>query len=350
LQSSASGVLLSNPQEKVLEKPYAYVASWKSFEDVKFLSQILAKGIKVRFNENPFEMNRQKFDAGSLIITRTNNERMGDNFDKTIQSAAKSLNINLLAATSGMVSSGNDFGSGSVNVLKNPRVAVIAGEGVVATAFGEVWHFFEQQINYPITVIEGSNFSRVPLEELDVIILADGSYDKILGNGDALKKWIQNGGKIIAMESATGYFADKDGFALKRKKDAVQSDKAELKVYGTRERESIMDQIPGAIYKIELDKTHPLGYGTDGIYYALVRDPYNFDYMKDGWNVGYIKENNYVTGFVGKNAKEKMKNTLIFGVQDLGKGKIVYMADDPLFRGFWYAGKLIFGNALFTVN
>ncbi|CAH0995821.1 hypothetical protein EMA8858_01949 [Emticicia aquatica] len=331
-------------------KPYAYVAAWKSFEDVKFLSQIMSKGIKVRFNENPFEMDGLKFDAGSLVITRTNNERLGENFDKIIQSAAKTFNINLLATTSGMVSSGNDFGSSSVNVLKNPRVALIAGDGVVSTAFGEVWHFFEQQIKYPITVIEGSSFSRVPLNELDVIVLADGSYDRIFGNGDALKKWIQNGGKVIALEGATGYFADKDGYALKRKKESNLNDKVELKTYGTREREAIMDQIPGAIFKVEIDKTHPLGYGTDGVYYSLVRDVYNFDYLKDGWNVGYLKDNNHITGFAGKIAKEKMKNSLIFGVQELGKGKIVYMADGPLFRGFWYSGKLIFGNALFTVN
>ena len=346
--SSTSSVLI--PQEKTIEKPYAYVASWHSFEDVKFLSHILAKGIKVRFNENAFEIGGRKFDAGSLIITRTNNERMGDAFDKTIQSAAKSLNINLLATTSGMVSSGNDFGSGTVNILKNARIAVVSGDGVSPTSFGEVWHFFEQQINYPITVIEGNTFSRTPLDQIDVLILADGSYDKILGSGDALKKWIQNGGKLIAMEGATSYFADKDGYTLKKKKDSSANDKAELKVYGTREREGIMDQIPGAIYKVALDKTHPLGYGTDGNYYALVRDSYNFDYLKDGWNVGYLKENNYVTGFAGKNAKEKMKNTLIFGVQELGKGKIIYMADDPIFRGFWYAGKLIFGNAVFLVN
>ena len=348
--SVGNAKISSNFSHNFEGKPYAYVSAWKSFEDVKFLSKILAAGIKVRFNENPFEMDGRKFDAGSLVITRTNNERMGDNFDKTIQSAAKEFNINLLATTSGMVSSGNDFGSGSVNVLKNPRVALVAGDGVTPTAFGEVWHFFEQQINYPITVIEGNMFSRVPLDQLDVIILADGSYDKILGNGDALKKWIQNGGKLIAMEGATSYFADKDGYALKRKKEATPSDKIELKVYGTREREAIMDQIPGAIYKVELDKTHPLGYGTEGVYYSLVRDPYNYDYLKEGWNVGYLKDNNYVTGFVGKNAKEKMKNTLIFGVQELGKGKIIYMGDDPLFRGFWYSGKLIFGNALFTVN
>lgn len=331
------------------QKPYAYVASYKSFEDVKFLAQILAKGIKVRSNENAFEIEGKKFDVGSIIITRTNNERMGDNFDKIIQEIAKNLGINLTATASGMVGKGNDFGSSSVNVLKNPRVATISGDGIAPTSFGEVWHFFEQQLGYPITVIDGSTFSRVPLEQIDVLVLAEGSYDKVFGNGDALKRWIQGGGKIIAMESATSYFADKDGFALKRKKDSAD-DKTEFKPYNNREREAIMEQIPGAIYKVELDNTHPLAYGYDGTYYALVRDAYNFDYLKDGWNVGYLKENNYVTGFAGKKAKEKMKNTLILGVQDYGRGKIVYMTDNPLFRSFWYSGKLLFGNALFMVN
>ncbi|WP_337040403.1 M14 family metallopeptidase [Emticicia sp. 17c] len=339
----------NTPALNIEGKPYAYVASWSSFDDLKFLTHILSKGIKVRFNENPFETEGRKFDVGSVIITRTNNQRLGDEFDRIIQSAAKTFNINLLATSSGMVTSGNDFGSSSVNILKNPRVAVISGDGVSPTAFGEVWHFFEQQINYPITVIEGSTFSRVPLDQLDVLILADGNYDRILGNGDALKKWIQGGGKVIAMESATNYFADKDAFGLKRKKDNSSNDKPELKAYGNRERESISEQVVGAIYKVEMDKTHPLGYGTNGSYYLLARDPYNFDYIKDGWNVGYLKENNYLTGFVGEKAKDKMKNTLIFGVQDLGRGKIIYMADDPIFRGFWYGGKLIFGNAVFVV-
>ncbi|RYU96489.1 M14 metallopeptidase family protein [Emticicia agri] len=337
------------PALTVEGKPYAYVASYNSFEDVKFLSQILSKGIKVRFNENPFETGGRKFEVGSIIITRTNNLRLGDEFDRIVQSAAKTFNINLLASNSGMVTSGNDFGSSSVNVLKNPRVAVISGDGISPTAFGEVWHFFEQQIHYPITVIEGSTFSRVPLDQLDVLILADGSYERIFGNGDALKKWIQGGGKVIAMEGATSYFADKEGYGLNRKKDNSANDKPELKTYGTRERESISEQVVGAIYKVEIDKTHPLGYGTDGSYNLLARDPYNFEYMKEGWNVGYVKDNNYITGFVGEKAKDKMKNTLIFGVHEMGRGKIVYMADDPIFRGFWYSGKLIFGNAVFLV-
>jgi hypothetical protein len=43
--------------------------------DVKFLAALLKKGIKVRYAEKPFEAGGKKFTAGSLIITRTSNDR-----------------------------------------------------------------------------------------------------------------------------------------------------------------------------------------------------------------------------------------------------------------------------------
>ena len=45
-----------------------------------------------------------------------------------------------------------------------------------------------------------------------------------------------------------------------------------------------------------------------------------------------------------------IKDNLIFGVHDSGRGRIIYLADNPLFRGFWYGGKLLFGNAVFIVG
>ena len=41
---------------------------------------------------------------------------------------------------------------------------------------------------------------------------------------------------------------------------------------------------------------------------------------------------------------------LILGTQELGRGQIIYLADNPLFRGFWQNGKLLFGNAVFLVG
>ena len=56
-----------------------------------------------------------------------------------------------------------------------------------------------------------------------------------------------------------------------------------------------------------------------------------------------------IPGF-GMEAQEKLKNSMIFGTQDFGRGQIVYLANDPIFRGFWQNGKLLFGNAVFIVG
>jgi hypothetical protein len=52
-------------------------------------------------------------------------------------------------------------------------------------------------------------------------------------------------------------------------------------------------------------------------------------------------------GFVGSQLKPQIPNSLAFGVENMGKGKIIYMPDSPIFRGFWYSGLLVMRNAVF---
>jgi hypothetical protein len=123
-----------------------------------------------------------------------------------------------------------------------------------------------------------------------------------------------------------------------------------IKPYENRERESVLSNTPGAIYKVNLDNSHPLGFGFPNFYYTLKLDDQVYQYLNEGWNVGVVKKDNYVTGFVGAEAKKKTVDGLIFGVQELGSGSVVYLGDDPLFRSFWESGKLLFSNAVFMVG
>jgi len=34
----------------------------------------------------------------------------------------------------------------------------------------------------------------------------------------------------------------------------------------------------------------------------------------------------------------------------MGRGQVVFFADDPIFRSFWENGKLLFANAVFLVG
>ena len=333
------------------QPPYAYLARWDSFNDLRFLAELLTNNIRLRTSNVPFEIDGTIYGAGTLVITRKGNEAQGTNFDQMVTSIADRHGVSLSPVQTGFVTSGSDFGSGNVAPLTAPKIVVMAGNGVSPLAFGEVWHYFEQQIHYPVTVVEGENFSRLPWNEIDVLILPTGNYGKILTEGalTQLKEWIRNGGKLIALEEANSALADKPDFDLKRKsKDTPAKGKdSPLKLYANRERESASDDTPGSVYQVKLDPTHPLAFGYSGDYFGLVRSTYNYDYLPEGWNVGYLEGDSYRAGFAGVNAKERLKNTLIYGVQEMGQGQIIYMADNPLFRGFWYNGKLLFGNAVF---
>ena len=360
--SKVEGIVTPNPQPST-PSPYAYLARWQSMPSVQLLAGLLKQKIKVRAAEKPFELGGQTYTAGTLLITRAGNERLGSRFDQLVQAEAQKLNVTLTPVQTGFVTKGSDFGSDFVMAVKAPRVGVVIGEGMSPTASGEVWHYFDQELQYPVTLINGSDLGNVDWTKLDILVMPTGfSYGRILTDRTltAIKTWVQGGGKLIAMERAADALIGKDGFDLKEKEkgkaEKEKDDKKKaspmdsLKVFVDREREAVSDETPGSIYRISLDTTHPLAFGLGTDYYALVQDAHNFEVLKEGWNVGYLKADNYVAGFAGRNAKEKLKNTLSMGVQPMGRGSVIYLADNPLFRGFWYSGKVLFGNAVFMVG
>ncbi|MBC7758417.1 MAG: zinc carboxypeptidase [Phormidesmis sp. FL-bin-119] len=347
----------SSPEVLILDtevpNPVAYIANWNSLSDVKFLAQLLKYNIKVRYSEIPFETGGKRFNAGSLIIARTSNDGFGDGFGQIIKSLALSSGITLQAISSAFVDKGADLGSNKVRLIRKPKIMAITGESSSSLSFGQVWHFFEQQIKYPLSIVRAEDLNRVNLNEFDVIIFPDGNYPD--PGSEKIQQWVRAGGKLIVMEGAVAQLAGKKGFDLKSKEEPKKNEKdldpyEDLKIYENRERESVRENIPGAIYRVDLDNTHPLGFGFPEFYYTLKLDDKAYQFLSSGWNVGVLKKDNYVTGFVGAKAKKKLVDGLLFGVQDMGNGSVVYLADDPLFRSFWENGKLLFSNAVFMVG
>jgi hypothetical protein len=329
---------------------YAYISSWQSIADVRFLAAIMKKGIKARYSELPFEIAGKKFPAGSLLVTKAGNDR--SDFDQVVTQAAAELGHELTPISTGFMDKGNDIGSSEVRFIKQPRVVLMAGDGVNSEAMGEVWHLFEQQIGYPISIIRYQDLGRTKLSDFDVAIFPDGRYDGF--PSEKLMGWVRDGGRLIALENAVSLLADKKEFGLKKKEDKKDDKKdktPEVKVYANRERDAISTGIPGAIFKLNLDNTHPLGFGLPNYYYTLKMNDDIYDMLgEDGWNVGTLKKDAYVSGFAGAQSKQRIANGMLLGVQSMGRGSVVFMADDPLFRSFWENGKLLFSNAVFMVG
>jgi hypothetical protein len=341
------------------DNPYAYLCEWKSTNDVAFLSELLQQGIVVRFSKKPFRINGKDFESGTLIITKAGNKKHSK-FNEIVRQAAKKHHRELTATSSGSVTSGSDFGSSKVSLLKAPKVAVLSGKRTSSLSFGAIWHFFEQQIKYPITVIDTDYFDNIDLNKYQVLILPSGYYGSLLKKEELknLKDWIQNGGKLIAINNAVSTFAKSDLFSLsnrksddKKDKDDEEDDEPKLIDYADRQRNFISSMTTGAIFKTEFDKTNPLAFGYPDYYFTLKLDSSNYPLLKSGQNVAFIDtKNDLRSGFSGSKVQEKIDKTLVFGVESKGRGNVIYLVDDPLFRSFWENGKLLFSNAVFMVD
>jgi hypothetical protein len=346
----------------ITSKPYAFIFKYESIQDVALLAALMQNNVKVRSAQKPFVVDGQTFAPGSLIVTRRNNEEVND-LDETIVALANDFKRKIYTATTGFVDQGKDLGSGELNFLKTPEIAVLFGEQTSSLSAGEIWHFFEQQIYFPVTQIGSGYIKKVDLKKYDVLIVPSGSYelfdDKLL---DDISAWVNGGGRLILIDNALDSFVDKKGFGLKRYASEVEKIQAELREkdhekkegfprYDEVERKHVSQKISGAIYKVQLDNSHPLGFGMRNAYYTLKTQEGRFAFLNNGWNVAYFKDQvKPVQGFSGFKGTRSLENSLLFGVEEKGQGKIVYLVDNPLFRNFWENGKMLFANAVFMVG
>ncbi len=331
-----------------------YIAKWNSLQDAEFLSALLQADIKVRFSEKELGFGGNTFGRGSLIITRSDNKTNPD-FDKTLIQIANEKGRQLYASPTSFADSLTDFGSQYVHLVKKKRIAMLQGEGTSTLSYGAVWHFFETQLKYPITSINTDDVGNIQWSDYDVLVLPDGNYKSILKDEvfKNIEAWISQGGRVIAIGNAMGIFEGKEGFDLKKniseedekKKDSLSE--GNLVPYAQRELESTKDFVTGSIYKVTLDKTHPLAFGYGDTYYSLKLGSDSYKFLKDGYNVGYIKEPESVSGFSGETAKASLKNSIVFAEAKKGRGSVIYMVDDVSFRSFWQNGKLLLANAVF---
>jgi len=324
--------------------PYALLAKWQSVGDGAFLSDLLKNGLKVRSASKAFSMESQSFGAGTLVLTRADNFHDKE-WAKLAQKIAAKHEQTFSSVKSGFSTNGMDLGSDGMRLISAPDIVVLYGKGVNVNSYGYIWHYLEQEVNQGFTALDLSQLESGKFMKHNTLILPEGGYRL---SEDLLKKintWVSGGGKLIALGSANSKLADQDGYSLKNPESSHSTVKQTP--YARSERSHISKGTPGAIVKLKMDATHPLSFGLTDTYYSLKTNNFKYPKLEKGWNVGTVDNQVTHLGFIGHELLSELPNTMTFGIQEKGGGKIIYLVDDPLFRGFWYNGKLLFSNALF---
>lgn len=329
-------------------------------QDSPLMAQLLSGGFTLRTNAKSFDVDGSTHEAGTLLVLR------GDHKDRPqwwreLGALAADHGVELMTISGGYVDAGPDMGSDDIWAIPEIRVGALTGPGVSSLGAGEVWWHFEQELQYPITMLSAENSNPEEWGAYDVMVLPSGWY----GQADeswmqALAQWVRNGGRLIAIANAVSMFEGESDWGLNRYDDEDQADAVRQRsssekasdrqqAFDERQRLRAMRIGDGSIYPVKLDRSHPLAWGyPDAPYYTLRSNSSRFALLSGGWNVGtFDYDTQPVSGFVGARANRELDGSLVFGVQPMGGGSITYFSDNPLFRGFWENGKLMFDNAVF---
>ena len=107
-------------------------------------------------------------------------------------------------------------------------------------------------------------------------------------------------------------------------------------------------RIGGAIFEVELDNTHPIGYGYNKKAPVFRRGDTFFDLSKSSAaNVARYTNTPLLSGYISEEKLMEIKDTASIIAKRQGSGHVVLFADNPSFRAFWYGSNGLLLNAVF---
>jgi hypothetical protein len=331
---------------------YAYIVNNTDYNIHKFIFDLQKQGVIVQTATRPFSItigsSDKQFGYGTVVVSVQQQQLSSDKVFEIIQAASKDANIEVHSIGSGFSNSGIDLGSNYVRTLKKPEAIMIIGTGVAASEAGEVWHLLDQRLSMPITKADVLTFSRIDLTRYNTMIMVSGNYallDK--SSVDKIRAWIQNGNTLITIKGGAEW-AIRNGITKhKLITDSVFSSTRQL--YDRAVEIEGAKALGGSIFKIDLDTTHPVGYGFTNKYVSVYKNGLTFfQKSSNPYNTvaQYLNEP-VVGGYVHATTLKKMRNNPSILIGQEGMGRVVLFADEPNFRGAWYGTNKLFLNALF---
>ncbi len=336
----------------IVKSNYAYLVNNTDYNIHQFIYALQSEGVFVQTATRTFSTNingeNKHFGFGSIIISVQQQKIGADELYNIVRKASFATNIKVHTVATGFSNSGIDLGSNYVKTLKKPEAAMIIGTGVAASEAGEIWHLLDQRLNMPITKIDILNFSRVRLERYNTLVMVSGAYNFLDKNSiDKIKAWVQNGNTLITIKSGADW-AIKNGFT----KFKLAVDSSTTKGRFDYDRASDMEgakALGGSIFSIDLDTTHPIGYGFSKRKVSVYKN--NSTFFQNSTSaystIAQYTNTPLVGGYLHPNSLKMIKNSPSILVGAEGSGRVILFADEPNFRGTWYGTNKLFLNALF---
>lgn len=334
---------------------YAYIIDWDDYNAPAVLYNLQSNGLVLSSAFKPFSIKTgsgtHNFSYGSLVVPVSLQKKSPQEVYELLQKAQQKYQVPMYALNSGYSSKGIDVGSRHVRSLKKPKAAMLIGTGTRAYEAGEVWHLLDTRVQMPITKIPIRNLNRSNMDRYNTLVMVSGRYQLTQKQQDKLKDWVRKGNTLITIGTAAKWAIEKK--IVKEKLIEAKEDSTVLtirKPYVDAGENLGKESVGGIILKVNLDHTHPLGFGYRDTHIPVYKN--NTVWLAPSKNayatVAQYADQPLIDGFITKkNKDEYLKKSASLIVSKLGEGRVVLFADNPNFRGSWYGTNKLFLNALF---
>ncbi|MEM8616819.1 MAG: M14 family zinc carboxypeptidase [Pseudomonadota bacterium] len=367
LSEPALGTFQSAPRPD--RAPYGYVFDWSHTYAPKALNRILSEGIMARatMDETAVATTRGiiELGRGAIFVPLARQETSQDEIYAIMETIAAEDGVPVYAATSGLTPvTGRDLGANRIfRALKEPRVILAYDGGLSRYDVGEVWWTLDYRQRMPVTLVLKEDLGSLDWSEYTHLILVGGNAALNETLTEKVQDWIRGGGTLVATRDAAAWA---EGAIVSRGEDKRESsDKNKGKVnrengdgskgtdrfdfadMGLRDAEHV---IGGAIFAADLDVTHPLGFGFSDRSLPVHRNR-SFT-LKRPANNPYAVPVQYtddplLSGYASERRLDEISGTPSVVAERMGRGTVILMADNPVFRGTYPGTEKLLMNAIF---
>lgn len=344
---------LKFPEGKMLgdKATYAYVFETYGYYAPRAMYRLLNHGIRIKVsNDVFFHPSGKHFERGAILVPLENQDLAPEQIDVFVREIAAKDGIDVYGFNTGLDYRGVSLGSSSFTALQKPSVALIVDAGVAYNDAGEMWHLLDTRFDMPVTLLPQTMINTSSISRYNTLIFPPGNYGSISDSGkDKLKAWTQAGGVIIGFESALTWLNNAGLGKFEMKKEETPKDVAKPKPYADIQENSGAQETSGAIFMADGDLSNPLLFG-----YWDARIPVfkgNNLFLEKGKGA-YANPLTYgntplLSGYISKPNYDKMKNSSVIGVSNVGRGRVIGFTEGMTFRAFWYGTAKMLMNAVY---
>ena len=331
-----------------------YVLDWSQLQTPAATQALMQAGMKLRMARKSFELptanGNERFPAGSVVLPVGIQTASADDIYQQLSAIVAAHNIQVTAVTTGLANSGIDLGSPDMMPLTPVKAVMLVGEGISSYDSGHLWFFADNYLKLELSQVDKANFSRLNLTNYTHLLLVNGDYSSLTDHDvDKLSRWINGGGVVVGMKSANDWLAQKKLLTTQVSRTSSELNDRVTRSYANMSEDNAQRHIGGSIFSVSVDTSHPLAFGLNADTVSVFRNHRHIIETSDKpyHNVMTYKANPLVSGYISEGNLNNVANSVFLSAQRMGRGSVIAIADNPVFRGYWLGTSRVLSNSLF---